>query len=122
MLFCIFYAILVNENEEYPMHQPHNFMLMLIKAPTILALHFLLSPEVENGMRIMKFANQQHDQFVPGGSQIAFILGLIQCLQALGTTIVCIRLLTFQHSIQHSIIHFVALEMIMEFGKLYFES
>jgi len=58
MLICISYAILVNENKEYPRHQPHNFMLMVIKAPTILALHFLLSPEVENGMRIMRFANQ----------------------------------------------------------------
>jgi hypothetical protein len=59
---------------------------------------------------------------VDGGSQVAFILGLVQCLQAFGTTLVCLRLLAFQHSIQHSIIHFVALEMIMEFGTLYFES
>jgi hypothetical protein len=80
MLLCMSYAILVNENNEYPMHQPHNFYLMIIKAPTIMALHLLLSPEVENGMRIMKFSNQQSDQFVPGGSQISFILGLIQCL------------------------------------------
>jgi len=57
MLVCMAYAIFVNENSEYPISQPHNFFLMLIKAPTILALHFLLSPEVENGMRIMKFAN-----------------------------------------------------------------
>merc|ERR1719223_1880443 len=122
MLACMAYAIFVNENSEYPISQPHNFFLMLIKAPTILALHFLLSPEVENGMRIMKFANQQVDQFVEGGSEVAFILGFVQCAQAFGTTLVCLRLLAFQHSIQHSIIHFVALEMIMEFGVLYFES
>jgi hypothetical protein len=122
MLSYIGWAIIINENDEYPITQPHNFQLMMIKLPTILALHFLLSPEVENGMRIMKYANQQAEQFVEGGDQIAFFLGLVQYAQAILTTVVCIRLLAFQHSIQHSIIHFVALEMIMEFGKLYWES
>lgn len=58
MLSYIGWAIIINENNEYPITQPHNFQLMMIKLPTILALHFLLSPEVENGMRIMKYANQ----------------------------------------------------------------
>lgn len=35
---------------------------------------------------------------------------------------ICIYLLTYQHTVQHCIIHFVALEVIMDVGNLYFES
>ena len=41
---------------------------------------------------------------------------------ALFTTSICIRMLAFNYSIQKSIIHFVALEMITELPALYFES
>ena len=58
MLLLMLWAVLINENGEYPNEQAHSFMLFLVKIPTMMALHFLLSPEVENGMRIMKFANQ----------------------------------------------------------------
>lgn len=34
----------------------------------------------------------------------------------------CIYLLAMQHTVEHCIIHFVALEVIMEVTKLYFES
>jgi hypothetical protein len=42
------------------------------------------------------------------------------CL-AIAVQILCIRMLAFQHSISHSIIHFVALETILELPMMYYE-
>ena len=61
MLYCVYFAVYSDENEEFTVRQSHSFELYLVKIPCILALHFFLSPEVENAMIIMKFANQQSD-------------------------------------------------------------
>lgn len=52
-----------------------NFWVYCVKFPAMFALHFKLTPEVENGMRVMKFANQDSGQFTPSGSITSFILG-----------------------------------------------
>lgn len=67
------------------MEQAHSFQLFLIKIPCVIALHFHLSPEVENGMAIMKFANQRNYKFVEGGSELAFVLGFSQGVIAIIT-------------------------------------
>ena len=61
MLFCMLYAISINEEGEYTPNISHNFAVWLVKFPCSVALHFLLYPEVANGMAIMKFANNQCD-------------------------------------------------------------
>lgn len=122
MIYCVSFAIYRNENAEFNRSQAHSFQLYLIKVPCVIALHFLLSPEVENGMRIMKYANQQAHMFIEGGSELAFFLGFLQGLMAIAVQVICLRMLAFQHSIAHSIIHFVALEAILELPMLYFES
>jgi hypothetical protein len=58
MVVCMMYAVWVNENNEYARAQAHSFQLFLIKVPCVIALHFYLNPEVDNAMRIMKYANQ----------------------------------------------------------------
>lgn len=58
MLYCIYHALAVNENNFYTRQVSHSFELHLVKFPTLVALHLLLSPEVGNGMKIMKYANQ----------------------------------------------------------------
>lgn len=56
------------------------------------------------------------------GSQIAFVLGLIQVLMALFCECINISLLTYQHTTDHCIIHFVALEVIMDVSNFYAEA
>mgnify|MGYP001080640693 FL=1 len=70
----------------------------------------------------MKFSNQQCDQFVPCGSEISYVLGLSQVFIALFCQFVNIYMLSFQHTIQHCIVHFVALHVIMDVKNMYFES
>jgi hypothetical protein len=51
------YAIEINEEGEYTPNISHNFAVWLVKFPCSVALHFLLYPEVANGMAVMKFTN-----------------------------------------------------------------
>ena len=76
MLSCILWAINVDEAGKYTPNIAHAIAVFGVKVPCIFALHLLLSPEVENAMKLMKFANQQSHQFVPYGSIIGFCLGV----------------------------------------------
>lgn len=59
MLVAQHYAILTNENHEYHNVPDHSIILTLVKLPCIIALHFVLTPEVDNALKVMKFANQE---------------------------------------------------------------
>jgi len=76
-LACIYYEIVSNSDGEYDPNIAKNFGVWFVKFPCVLALHFVLYPEVANGMNIMKFANNQPDLFVNNGSEISYVLGLI---------------------------------------------
>jgi len=69
----------------------------------------------------MKFANNSPDSFVTYGSYVAYLLGFITMITAVVAETVNIYLLSNQHLISHCIIHFVALEVITEVSKIYFE-
>lgn len=57
MLVAQHYAYVTNENKEYHDTPDHSLMLTLVKIPCIIALHFVLTPEVDNALKVMKFAN-----------------------------------------------------------------
>lgn len=50
------------------------------------------------------------------------MLGFVQALCSIWCEVINIYLLTYQHNVEHCIIHFVALEIIVEIGKMYLES
>ena len=115
-------AIIEDEGGEYSRVYAGSIWVLYVKLPCALALHLYLYPEVQKGMMIMKFANNQPDQFVENGSQISFCLGVLQFVLAIYTEIINVYRLSYQHTVEHCIIHFVALEIIMELNKIYFES
>lgn len=121
MLFCMSYGIYINE-EGSGKEFSHSFTVFFVKLPCTIALHLLLYPEVATGLDIMKFANQNPDLFIGNGAEIAFILGLIQVFMAVFCEAINVFLLTYQHTTDHCIIHFVALEVIMEVTNYYFEA
>lgn len=121
MLGCMTYGLVTNE-EKSDYAFSHTFTVFFIKVPCSIALHLLLYPEVSIGMQVMKFANQNPNLFVKNGSEIAFCLGLLQVLMALFCESINVILLTFQHTVDHCIIHFVALEVIMDVPNMYFEA
>jgi len=73
-------------------------------------------------MNVMKFANNEKDQFVRRGAAIAYMVGFLQTFLALICQAINIYLLTYQHTVDHSIIHFVALHVVMDVPNLYLES
>mmetsp|Transcript_12166 Transcript_12166/g.20508 ORF Transcript_12166/g.20508 Transcript_12166/m.20508 type:complete len:144 (-) Transcript_12166:66-497(-) len=70
----------------------------------------------------MKFANNQPELFVRHGSQISFFIGFMQFVISIFAQAINLYLLTYQHTVDHCIIHFVALEVIMEMSQLYLEA
>jgi len=57
MLSMVFYAILTNEANRFDPIYPANFPLFYVKLACVMALHFVIYPEVSKGMNIMKLAN-----------------------------------------------------------------
>jgi hypothetical protein len=116
------YAILTDEDGAYTPNIAHTYAVWIVKFPSAVALHLYLYPEIANGMSIMKFANQQSELFVEHGSEISYMLGFLQVFTGLLCEFVNIYMLAYQHTVQHAIIHFVALEVVMEISKMYFEA
>lgn len=94
MLVCMNYAIITNENGDYTPSLSHSFAVFYIKFPCAIALHFYLYPEVAKGMNLMKFANNQVDSFVTHGSEISFVIGLVQVLMALTAELINLHMLS----------------------------
>lgn len=65
MLSCMLYAVMTDEGGNYnstPTAQ--NWPLFGCKFLSAIALHFMLYPEVADGMTLMKFSIYSFDQFV----------------------------------------------------------
>lgn len=61
MLLCMLYAAWTNEADKYAPNIAGTFPLFQVKFPCALALHFILYPEVNDALTIMKFANQEQE-------------------------------------------------------------
>jgi hypothetical protein len=70
----------------------------------------------------MKFANNHSYLFVDCGSEISFIIGFNQCILSIFCECINMWMLSNQHTVSHCIIHFVALEVVMELSKIFQES
>jgi hypothetical protein len=57
LLLSMLYAMITNENGDYTKNIAHSYAVFFVKFPCAMALHFVLYPEVANGMNLMKFAN-----------------------------------------------------------------
>lgn len=76
MLLISGYAIYSNDGGDYKLVLSHSFPLFYVKIACVIALHFVLHPEVSKGLNLMKLAHQHPYLFVEYGDQISFILGL----------------------------------------------
>lgn len=79
MLYSIKSGVPESEDEEeveFETDYLQGLAVEIVKFPCAIALHLVLYPEVRKGMRIMKFSNNQYDQFVSGGSEISFFIGM----------------------------------------------
>ena len=123
MLALMLNQIIENEHHHFDGKFSPSFLVLMVKFPSSVALHLYLYPEVLSGMVIMKFANNQPHLFTKNhGSEISFMIGFMQVFTAVFCEMVNCYLLSFQQSVEMAIIHFVALEVILEVPKMYFEA
>lgn len=57
MLALVQYEIYLNESGRFDPMYAQNFPLFYVKIACVMALHFVIYPEVSKGMNIMKLAN-----------------------------------------------------------------
>jgi len=56
---------------------PYEFRVLIVKFPCSVALHMSLTPEIDQGLQIMKYANNQADLFTENGDHLSFLLGFL---------------------------------------------
>jgi hypothetical protein len=98
-----------------------SFGLFMVKFVSAIALHCTHFPEYRNGLQLMKFANNHVDLFVDHGAKFSFMVGSFQALTGFMAEFLSIFILKTQVSVTYAIIFFVALKVIGEIGKIYFE-
>jgi len=107
----------IRHNEELQVFAYESYVLLLVKFVSATALHLMLHPEVAKMLRLMKYVTNHNEYFTH--PNIAFcVIGcafLTNCL----TEIINGYLLLYQPTVEYSIIHFVALEVIVEIPSIY---
>ena len=70
----------------------------------------------------MKYSNQQQGEFSGNGSMISFFIGLLNFFTIIYAEMINCWLLSFQSNIVNCIKHFIALAVINDIPKLYYDS
>lgn len=76
MLICMLYSFIYLDEGGHE-EEKSSLAVLIVKLPCAIALHLSLYPEVRKGMVIMKFANNQPEQFMDSGSEISFVIGFL---------------------------------------------
>lgn len=118
MIACQGFVLLFDE--AYSVNASTSFELVLAKFVCSSALHIMLYPEIARGMGLRKYVGNHHELFTNPAAvtAIAFTNNLIQFF----TEALCIYLLSYQHTVEHCIVHFVALEILVELPHFYSNS
>lgn len=112
--------VIIMDRLDYSIHIAPIFALVLIKCICSAALHMWLYPHFVRGMQLMKYVNNHSEYFdLPA---IPFLITLINMLIVLAAEVLNLYLLLHQTNVELSIIHFVALEVIIEIPHFYSES
>lgn len=119
MMAAMFYTVFVKDKNEWS-YSGGSFWLYVVRFVCAVALHIMLFPEVRKGLIIMKYVNNHPEKFRT--SFIPFIIGGMQYFSSIWAEFINIYMLSNQHTIEHCIIHFVALEVVVELPKIFFES
>jgi len=116
MLLCQGYSI-YNEGDAYALTVTKIYVLVLVKIVCSQALHLWLYPHIYRSMSWMKYINNHEDLF--DKARIPFMIAFTQMIVNILAEMLNIYMLAYQHSVEHAIIHFVALEVIIEIPHFY---
>ena len=112
MIVTMGISVFVTGGDTYEIYPNQQFAVVLAKFICSSALHLMLFPFVERSMNHMKYINNHPKNFT--NPDIAFLIALSSFIVNILAELINIYLLTYQHNVEHCIIHFVALEVIVE--------
>lgn len=115
MLFAIF-----NSHQDYGLYVNYYYSLLMVKFISSCALHMMLYPFVGRSMMLMKHAVNHPSLFT--NPTIAFMVPFIDLNINIVAEFLNLFMLLYQHTVEHAIIHFVALEIIVEIPHIYMHS
>ena len=110
-------GVAITSGSEYTILATPNYTVLLAKFFASCALHLMLYPEIARSMRYMKYI-LNHPEFFTNW-MYAFSIALTAHHVNILAEVVNLYMLLFQHSVEHCIIHFVALEIIVEIPHYY---
>ena len=118
-IMCMVIAI-VNSHDDYTIIATKWYSLVMAKFFACCALHLMLYPEISNTMMYMKYVTN-HPKDFSHPNLVLFIASVAQMINVMAEAI-NLYMLLYQHSVEHAIIHFVALEIIVEIPHKYCEA
>jgi hypothetical protein len=105
---------------DYTLYVSEFYTVVLAKFICSAALHLMLYPEIANTMVLMKYINNHMEDFKH--ANLAFGIAHTSHIINLIAEFLNIYMLAYQHTVEHCIIHFVALEIIVEIPHIYMGS
>ena len=116
---CMALAI-INEHIDYGLYVNPYYSLILVKFVSSCALHMMLYPFVGRSMALMKYVLNHNEHFTH--PTLATLVPFIDLNLNIAAEFLNLFMLLYQHTVEHAIIHFVALEVIVEIPHKYMES
>ena len=113
-------AFVIINNPTYALYVSTEHVLLLVKVICSAALHLMLYPEIAQSMQIMKYITNHPENFQH--QYIVFSIALTAHLINILAEILNIYMLIYQYKVDYCIIHFVALEIIVEIPGIYMSS
>lgn len=107
-------------HSDYGLYVNYYYSLLLVKFVSSCALHMMLYPFVGRSMMLMKYVLNHPEYFTH--PNIAFCVPFIDLNLNIAAEFLNLFMLLYQHTVEHAIIHFVALEIIVEIPHIYMHS
>jgi len=111
---------IINNHVDYKLYISSDYSLLLIKFVASCALHFMLYPEVGRTMQLVKYTLNHPGEFTH--PRIVIVVVFTAHHINLFAEFLNLFMLLYQHTVEHAIIHFVALEIIVEVPHIYMGS
>jgi hypothetical protein len=111
---------IMGNHQDYGLYVNYYYSLLVVKFISSCALHMMLYPFVGRSMMMMKYVLNHYDDFTH--PNIALLVPFLDLNLNITAELLNLFMLLYQHTVEHAIIHFVALEIIVEIPHIYMHS
>ena len=113
-------AVVLVTDDAYKIYVTREHALLLVKVICTAALHLMLFPEIAQSMTVMKYIINHQGEFT--NPHVAFFISFVANSINILAELMNIYMLLYQYKVDYCIIHFVALEIIVEIPGIFMSS